>query len=160
METLARGERERLIEELRRGAKPRPLEWRGFRALATAARTVKNLKTGETREYVSYKITIPRELAGELGLEEGAYLGVLAARLRWYHYYDYNDPDVQQWFWTRLPAYAKAELCMLGAAPEQLCKDYRTITVIASEEELRELGLEPGQPVTLRELRERLQART
>ena len=29
---------------------------------------------------------------------------------------------------------------------------------MASEDKLRELGLEPGQPVTLRELRERLQA--
>ena len=153
METLARGEKERLIEELLRGAEPRPLEWRGFLARLAATRTRKRLRSGEEKTYTTYKITIPQELAEELGLEEGAYLGVLAARLRWYHYYDYNDPDVQRWFWSRLPAYAKAELCMLGAAPEQLCRDHRAITVIASEEELRRLGLEPGQPVTLGELR-------
>ena len=39
---------------------------------------------------------------------------------------------------------------------QDLCKDYKTITVIASEDELRRLGLDPGQPITLRELREKL----
>jgi len=35
------------------------------------------------------------------------------------------------------------------ALPQHLCKDYRTIMVIASEEELKQLGLEPGKPATL-----------
>ena len=160
MEALAREERERLIEELRRGAKPRPLEWRGFLARVAAVRTRKRLRSGEEKTYTTYKITIPQNMVEELGLEPGAILGAQVARLRWYHLLNYEDPDVQRWLWDRLPAYARAEVCMLGLATEKLCRDYRTITVIASEEELRKLGLEPGQPVTLRELREKLLEKT
>ena len=155
METLVREDKEKLIELLRRDTEPRPLVWKGFRALVIGARSVKRLRTGGTKEYVSYKITVPKPIAESLGLEDGSYAGILLARLYWYHYYDYNDPDVQRWFWEKLPSYARAELCILGAVPEHLCKNYRTITVIASEEELKSLGLEPGQPITLRELLER-----
>ena len=156
MEALARGA-EREAEELLRGAEPRPLRWRGFRAALVATRTRRRLRTGGTGEYVSYRVTIPRRLVEEMGLEEGMDLGVLVAPLKWYHLADYSDTDVQRWFWSMLPPYARAELCALEAAPEQLCRQYRTVTVIASEEELRELRLEPGQPVTLRELLERAQ---
>ena len=162
MEALARRKRKELIEELLRDAEPRPLEWRGFLARLAATRTRKRLSSGEEKTYTTYKITIPQELVEELGLEPGSILGVMVARLKWYHLLNYEDTQVQQRFWRgkRLPPYAKAEMCQLGLAPEQLCRDYRAITVIASEEELKALGLEPGQPVTLEELREKLQART
>ena len=156
MEALAQEQR-RLAEELLKGAEPRPLEWRGFLARVAATRTRKRLRSGEEKTYTTYKITIPQNIVEELGLEPGDILGVMAARPRWYHLFNYHDPDVQQWFWRskRLPAYAKAEICLLGLAPEQLCRDYRTITVVASEQELKQLGLEPGQTITLKELLER-----
>ena len=160
MEAL-QAEQRRLAEELLRGAKPQPLEWRSFLAPVAATRTRKRLRSGEEKTYTTYKITIPQRIVEELGLEPGSLLGVLVARLKWYHLFNYEDPQVQQWFWRsrRLPAYAKAELCLLEAVPPQLCKDYRTITVVASEQELRRLGLEPGKPITLRELEEKLRKR-
>jgi len=157
MEILAREEREKLIEKLLRGAEPQPLNWKGFLARVTAVRTRKKLKSGEEKMYTTYKLVIPSGIARELGLEPGEILGVRVARLKWYHLLDYEDPDVQHWFWRnkKLPPYARAEICQLGIAPEQLCRDYGAITVIASDEELKSLGLEPGQTVTLRELLER-----
>ena len=162
MEALQAEERRRLVEELLRGAEPRPLEWRSLLARVTATRTRKRLRSGEEKTYATYKVTIPQELVEELGLEPGGLILLQAARPRWYHLLNYHDPDVQRTIWRSplLPPYARAEICLLGGAPEELCRGYRLLPVIASEEELRELGLEPGQPITLRELLERARSAT
>ena len=122
-----------------------------------AERQRKRLRSGEHRDYVVWRATIPREAAEKLGLDPGAGEEILVATLEvpdWPQLLLYHTPDTQR-LWSRLPPEAKAKACSLGHAPQDLCRDYRTITVIASEQELRELGLEPGQPVTLRELLER-----
>ena len=153
METLSVEERERLIEELRREARPEPLRWRLFLAEAMRTRMRKRLKSGETRVYEGYRVTIPLELAKELGLDQDPELVVAIAKPRWYHGIIYEDATLK--LFHKLPPYAKTEICQLGLAPQDLCREYRTITVVASEEELRRLGLEPGKPVTLRELLEK-----
>ena len=54
-----------------------------------------------------------------------------------------------------MPSEAKA--CSLGRALQDLCRDYRTVTVIASEQELKQLGLDLGQAITLEEFQKKLQ---
>ncbi len=151
VETLARGEG--LLERMRREARPEPLRWHVFLATTARTRMRKRLRSGEVKTYEGYRVTIPLELARQLGLDEDPELLVAVAKPKWYHGIVYDDATMR--LLNRLPPYARAEICSLGHAPEQLCRQYRTVTVIASEEELRELGLEPGQPVTLRELLER-----
>ena len=160
METLGVEERERLIEQLRREARPEPLKWKMFTAEATRTRMRKRLRSGEVKTYEGYRVTIPLELARILRLDEDPEIIVAIAKPKWYHGMLYTHPAVKQRIWPHLPPYAKAEICQLGHAPQDLCREYRTITLIASEEELKQLGLEPGQPITLREIMERLQART
>ena len=150
---MAAEERERLIEELRREARPEPLKWKVFPAEATRTRMRKRLRSGEVRTYEGYRVTIPLEIARELRLDEDPELVVAVAKPKWYHGIIYEGATEK--LFHRLPPHAKAEICLLGLASENLCRDYRTITVIASEKELRELGLEPGKPVTLRELLEK-----
>ncbi len=142
---------ERLLEEPRAGRSVTIL------LRVRAERQRKRLRSGATRDYLVWRATIPREAAEKLGLDPDAGEELLAATLEvpdWPLLLLYHTPDTGR-LWDRLPPEAKAKACMLGHAPEHLCRDYRTITVIASEEELKALGLEPGQPVALRELLER-----
>ena len=152
-EAMAAEERERLLEQLRREARPEPLRWRVLLTEAVRTRMRKRLRSGEVKTYEGYRVTIPLDLAKELGLDQDPELIVAVAKPKWYHGIIYEDATLR--LFHRLPAYAQAEICQLGHAPQDLCRDYRTITVIASEQELRELGLEPGQPITLKELLER-----
>ena len=124
-----------------------------FLAEAVRTRMRKRLRSGETRVYEGYRVTIPLELARELSLDSDPELVVAVAKPRWYHSIVYEDATLK--LFHRLPPYAKAEVCMLGHAPREICKDYRTVTLVASEEEPEKLGLEPGQTITLKELLER-----
>ena len=152
-EVLAAEEKKGLLERLRNEAKPEPLAWRVFLATATRVRMRKRLRSGGEKVYEGYRITIPLDLAKELGLDEDPELVAAIAKPKWYHGIVYEGATEK--LFNQLPAYARAEICLLGLAPKHLCKNYRTVTVIASEEELKSLGLEPGQPITLRELLER-----
>ena len=145
--------REEALNGMRGAAKAEPLKWFYFLATAVRARVRKRLGSGEERVYESYRVTVPTELARRLGLDEDPELVVAVAKPSWYHGVVYEGPTER--LFHGLPDHAKAEVCTLGLAPERLCKSYRTVTIIASEEELRRLGLEPGQAVSLRELLER-----
>lgn len=117
----------------------------------------KKLRSGEERDYVVWRTTIPREAAEELGLDLEADEEVLVATLEvpdWPLLLLYHNPETRR-LWGRLPPEAKAKACQLGHAPQELCKDYKTVTLIASEDELERLGIEPGQTITLKELLER-----
>jgi len=140
---------------------PRPLEWIPVVASLGVERQRKHLRSGEERVYESYRVRIPKEVVEKLGLQGEATVLLQVARPRWYHLLDYREEPLRSRFKQIKKPWIKAEICLLGHAPPELCKDYKTITVIASEEELRELGLKPGKPVTLKELRELLeQAKT
>ena len=138
---------------------PRPLEWVPLVAGLGVERKRVRLRSGEERVYEGYRVRIPKEVVEKLGLQGEATILLLAARPRWYHLLDYREEPLRSRFREIRKPWVKAEICLLGGAPEELCRGYRLLPVIASEEELRELGLEPGQPVTLRELRERLAGR-
>jgi len=118
----------------------------------------KRLRSGEPRDYVVWRATIPREAAEQLGLDPEAGEELLVATLEvpdWPLLLLYHDPQTRR-LWDKLSPEARAKACLLGHAPPQLCQQYRTVTVIASEEELKTLGLEPGKPVTLKELLKRV----
>ncbi|ALL00763.1 hypothetical protein Pyrde_0713 [Pyrodictium delaneyi] len=134
---------------------PKPLEWVPLVAALGVERKRVRLRSGEERVYTGYRVRIPKEVVERLGLRGEATILLQAARPRWYHLLDYREEPLRSRFKAIKKPWVKAEICMLGHAPEELCKEYRTVTVIASEEELRRLGLEPGKPVTLRELLER-----
>jgi len=135
---------------------PRPLEWIPVVASLGVERKRVKLRSGETRVYEGYRVRIPKEVVEKLGLRGEATVLLQVARPQWYHLLDYREEPLRTRFKQIRRPWIKAEICLLGHAPEELCRDYKLLPVIASEEELRELGLEPGQPVTLRELREKL----
>jgi len=136
---------------------PRPLEWVPLVARLGVERKRVKLRSGEERVYESYRVRIPKEVVEKLGLREGGTILLKAARPRWYHLINYREEPFRTRFKQIRKPWVKAEICLLGLAPEELCRDYRAITVVASEEELKALGLEPGEPVTLQELRELLE---
>ena len=151
---------DRLLEELAREAEPKPLNPVWFLATVGPEKRRKRLSDGTVRTYEGYRLRVPREAVEELGLGDGGTVVAALARPRWYHLIDYREEPLRSRFRQIKKPWVKAEICMLGLAPEELCREYRLVPVIASEEELKRLGLEPGQPVTLRELLERARSLT
>jgi len=47
-------------------------------------------KVARARANGAYRLTVPAEIARELGLEDGDYMLVFAARARWYHLIDWG----------------------------------------------------------------------
>ena len=150
---------EKGVEELREmlGSiePPEPLEWVPVVASLGLERKRVRLRSGDERVYISYRVQIPKEVVERLGLHEEATVLLQVARPRWYHLINYREEPFRSRFKRIKSPWIKAEICMLGLAPEEFCRQYRAITVIASEEELKRLGLQPGQLVTLRELLQR-----
>ncbi len=112
----------------------------------------KRLKTGEEREYTIHRINLPKNLAETLGLEDGEDL-ILAyiAQAKWYHLFDWSNPEVLREVLPRLTEREKLELCAT-LAPQTVCKGRRPHILVASPEELRQLGLDPSRPITLEDL--------
>ncbi|MEB3861183.1 MAG: hypothetical protein GSR84_03060 [Desulfurococcales archaeon] len=112
----------------------------------------KRLKTGEEREYTIYRINLPKNLAETLGLEDGEDL-ILAyiAQAKWYHLFDWSNPEVLREVLPRLTEKERLELCAT-LAPEKVCEGRRPHILVASPEELRQLGLDPDRPLTLEDL--------
>ena len=112
----------------------------------------KRLKTGEEREYTIYRINLPKNLAETLGLEDGEDL-ILAyiAQAKWYHLFDWSNPEVLREVLPRLTERERLELCAT-LAPEKVCEGRRPHILVAHPEELRQLGLDPERPLTLEEL--------
>jgi len=133
-----------------------PLKMAFYMTRLSAIRRVKRLQSsGELREYESYCVTVPREIVEVLGL--GAYQPVIVgiAKLRSYHLINPRDPQLPRMLAAMEPMQI-AELCYLGLLPDEECRSYRLFTVLATEEELEELGIKPYQLVTLQELKLKL----
>ncbi|MCD6300485.1 MAG: hypothetical protein J7L82_00250 [Staphylothermus sp.] len=147
-----------VYRELLEAAKPKPLEYVSFLARVKAEKQKKRLKTGEIKEYITYRLTIPREAAEKLRLdpEEDNLLVVRIAKPKWYHLMNYNDKDVAKAIWKKLPTWIKTELCTNKLAPEQLCNQYQTTTLILTQQEIKELDLDPNKPITLKELEKKI----
>lgn len=142
----------RLGSVLRRVLGPRRLRWRGFLAYVAGVERRKRLSSGETRVYYSYRATVPRHVAEELGLDpEGDLVLLLAARPRWYHLLNYSEEE-NLGTWRSLPEWARAEACIAGRGPRDECQGYGFVVLVAPRSEFERLGLEPGSTVSLGEL--------
>jgi bifunctional DNA-binding transcriptional regulator/antitoxin component of YhaV-PrlF toxin-antitoxin module len=133
-----------------------PLRIAFYMARLSVIRRVKGLQSsGELKEYESYRVTVPREVVEVLGL--AAYQPVIVgiAKPRSYHLINPRDPQLPQMLASMGPV-QMAELCYLGLLPDSTCRGYRLFTVLASEEELEELGIKPYQLVPLSQLRLKL----
>ena len=119
------------------------------------SRVRKKLKGG-VKEYVTYRITIPTEAAQALGLEGEAALIVTLERPRWYHLFNWSDPEVAGELWERLTEAQKRKICLKGLAPRELCGGREPITILADPDKLRQLGLDPEKPITLEDLMEKI----
>ncbi len=85
-----------------------------------AIRQRKKLSSGEEKEYMVYKVTLPKEMVEKLGLEDGDLVLVIAKKPKWYHLLNWSDPEIQEKLWKHLPEEAKKELIELGLAPKEL----------------------------------------
>ncbi len=113
----------------------------------------KRLKTGE-KEYVTYRINLPTSLAKSLDLTGGDTILLVALKHpRWYHLFDWSNPEVLREVLPRLTEGEKLELCAT-LAPQTVCRGKRPHILVANPEELRQLGLDPSRPVTLEDLEE------
>ncbi len=87
-----------------------------------ALRQRKKLSSGEEREYLVYKTTLPKEMVEKLGLKDGDLVLIMAKKPKWYHLLNWNDPEIQEKLWKHLSREAKKELIELGLAPKELLK--------------------------------------
>lgn len=85
-----------------------------------ALRQRKKLSSGEEKEYMVYRVTLPKEMVEKLGLEDGDLVLVIAKKPKWYHLLNWNDPEIQEKLWKHLPEEARKELVELGLAPKEL----------------------------------------
>ena len=113
--------------------------------------TVKAKKAGaKGRRYVQYYISLPKRLAIELLGDrlpqpgsEGVPITVLAAKAPWYHLLDWSTLPYED-----LPSRMKKEIKALT-----LDSPTRPLVLVpADPEELRRLGLDPEEPITLEDV--------
>ena len=113
--------------------------------------TVKAKRAGaKGRRYVQYYISLPKRLAIELLGDrlpqpgsEGVPITVLAARAPWYHLLDWSTLPYED-----LPNRMKKEIKALT-----LDSPSRPLALVpADPEELRSLGLNPEEPITLEDI--------
>ncbi len=116
-------------------------------------RARKRLASGEERSYITYRITLPKDFAEKLGLKDDAedLLLALLVKPRWFHLFDWSNPEVVEEVLPRLTEDEKRILCAT-LAPESVCGRAKPHILIADPEELRELGLDPDKPLTLEDL--------
>ncbi len=87
-----------------------------------ALRQRKKLSSGEEREYLVYKTTLPKEMVEKLGLKDGDLVLIMAKKPKWYHLLNWSDPEIKEKLWKHLSREAKKELIELGLAPKELLK--------------------------------------
>lgn len=85
-----------------------------------ALRQRKKLSSGEDKEYMVYKATLPKEMVEKLKLEDGDLILIIAKKPKWYHLLNWYDQEIQEKLWKHLPKEAKEELIELGLAPKEL----------------------------------------
>ncbi|MEB3779430.1 MAG: hypothetical protein GSR85_04280 [Desulfurococcales archaeon] len=121
----------------------------------------KRLRTGEEREYTIYRINLPKSLATRLGLEGEGEDIILAylTHAKWFHLFDWSNPEVLGEVLPRLTEREKLELCAT-LAPQQVCQGKKPHILLASPEDLKSLGIDPGKPITLEDLVEAIKRKT
>ncbi len=108
------------------------------------------------REYIQHYINLPKWLAMKLyemaNEDPEAELPVvmLVAPAEWYHGILWEEMPERAW--KTIPEKARKELEALGLSP----KSYKPVYIVATEEEVEELGLDPNKPITLGELKKKI----
>ncbi len=111
------------------------------------------------REYIQHYINLPKWLAMKLYVmaeeDPGAELPVvmLIAPAEWYHGILWEKMPERAW--KTIPEKARKELEALGLSP----KLNKPVYIVADEEEIRGLGLDPSKPITLKDVMERILSR-
>ena len=121
----------------------------------------KRLRSGGEGIYAIYRIDLPKELAeGVLGLRPGEEDMILAffTEAKWYHLFNWSDPEVARELLPRLTEMERLGLCAT-LAPETVCGGMRPHILVAKPDELKELGLDPEKPITLQDLMEKIEER-
>ncbi len=109
------------------------------------------------RVYIQHIAYIPRSLAETLyqyagkNVDEELPVITLIAPAKWYHVLNWKNEPLHAF--KNLPREIALELEALGLSPSQ---SHVPLTVLAEAEELKELGIDPSKPLTLRELKEKI----
>ena len=142
------GKTSRMAAMLRRLLGPRPLRWAAWLSAAKPTWRRKRLSDGTVKEYPAWRLTIPIHAAEQLGLDPGTgdeMLLVLAARLRWWHLLDHDEEA-----WNQLPEETRAEICLARLRKD--CPETSYAVILGTPEELKQLGLEPGETIHAKKL--------
>ncbi|MEB3806324.1 MAG: hypothetical protein GSR73_02260 [Desulfurococcales archaeon] len=119
---------------------------------------VKTRTRSRNRVYERYVINVPRWLGEKLNPRGERKVFVLAYITKpWIHQLLPLDPDDP--IYTRLPEEAKTELYYQGRDPTAKPKS-RVVYIAAEEEEVKQLGLDPEKPITLRDIVEAVLEKT
>ncbi len=115
----------------------------------------KRVKT-KGREYLQHYINLPKWLATRLyemaGEKPEVELPVvmLIAPAEWYHGILWEEMPERAW--KTIPEKVRRELEALGLSRTPR----KPVFIVATEEEIRELGLDPNKPITLEELKRKI----
>ncbi len=108
------------------------------------------------REYIQHYINLPKWLATKLYEVAGEDLDVelpvvmLISPAEWYHGILWEEMPERAW--KTIPEKAKKELEALGLSREP----HKPVYIVATEEEIKELGLDPNKPITLKEIKNKI----
>ncbi len=108
------------------------------------------------KEYLQYYVNLPKKIAEKLYSLAGEDVDVelpvvmFVAPAEWYHGILWEEMPERAW--KTIPSRVREELEALGLGRSRR----KPVLIAATEEELRELGLDPIKPITLRELKRKI----
>ena len=142
-----------------KGEKPVEALLMGHRYLLTVLSARPRRVRSKGREYWQYNIPLPAELARRLlalaGEEPGTLLPltIIMGPSPWYHLINWGVPESNS-LYRRIPQRYRREVEALGLRGRG-----PIVLVPARPEQLRELGLDPEEPVTLGDIVEKVRER-
>ncbi len=111
----------------------------------------------KNREYVQHIVYVPRLIArtlydrAEKEIDEELPVITMIAPATWFHVLNWKKEPIHAF--NQLPLDIRLELEALGLAPTQ---EYKPLTVLATSQEIEELGIDHNKPVTLEELKRKI----
>ncbi len=112
------------------------------------------------KEYIQHYINLPKWLAMKLyemaeeDPETELPVVMLVAPAEWYHGILWEEMPERAW--KTIPEKARQELEALGLSREP----QKPVYIVATENEIKELGLDPSKPITLEELKKKILEKT
>ncbi len=128
---------------------------RSYLLLTLSARPRRVRSKGHT--YYQYTLNIPRSILPELlekaGAGEGQLLPLtlILAASPWHHLIDWSQMPPNAW--KDLPERVRRELEALGLSPES---GEEKVLISAARTQIEQLGLDPGEPITLDDIIEKV----